>query len=113
MTPLENALHWTVVALFGLGVLGYASAFGLQLQTLGVDTDVVRDCQRPLRKPRAESHRLVDFGGACDSLFDKARGDANRRCSSSEDAQHDGESVDIDHRALRARTTRLRQPPRS
>lgn len=29
MTQVEHALHWTVVALFGLGVLGYLAAFGL------------------------------------------------------------------------------------
>jgi ABC-type transport system involved in cytochrome c biogenesis permease subunit len=34
MTPLENILHWTVVALFGLGVLGYMSAFGLHLASV-------------------------------------------------------------------------------
>ena len=34
MTPLENLLHWTVVALFALGALGYLSACGLHLASV-------------------------------------------------------------------------------
>ena len=34
MTPLENLLHWTVVAMFGLGLLGYVAACGLHLSSV-------------------------------------------------------------------------------
>ncbi len=36
MSPIETVLYWVVVAMFGLGLLGYAGAFGLHLASVRV-----------------------------------------------------------------------------